>query len=109
MTAHERLPELLDDVAKIAPRMRDALRRDLCAKLKAMPIEARQKLRERLAASLPVKAKHCADSLCAAGDVYPMLASDADLAELVDSGAVVEHVLGATGGVRRSFLSLQTA
>merc|ERR1719464_2441755 len=106
MMDNERLKDILDDVAKLAPRMREALRRDLCAKLKGMPIEARQKLRERLTASLPLKTKSCVvDSLCAGGDVYPMLASSADLAELVDSGTIQEHIFEATGGVRRSFLS----
>jgi hypothetical protein len=98
------------DVEKTALRMTEALRRDFCGKVAALSCDARQKLHARLV-DLPSHKTHRSviDALGAGGVTYKHVAADAELAQFVDSGAAVVPMLEVTGGMRRSFLSLQTA
>lgn len=105
-----RFTALVADVEKTALRTTEALRRDFCAKVAALSCDARQKLHARLI-ELPSHKAHLSviDALCAGGVTYKHVVADAELAQFVDSGAAVVPMLEITGGMRRSFLSLQTA
>lgn len=107
MEEDERFKELVDDVIKNALIMKIALRRDVCAKCSAMPSDAKRELHKRLVSFLPSNTRRCADALCLGGITNESLDSDPELAQLVDSGTLVEPMLEVTGGMRRSFLSLQ--
>jgi len=103
-----RLKELLGDVARIAPQMRSALRHDICAKLNAMAGEAREQLRQQLAAKLPRSKQHVIDVLCSGSLAEEHVTADAEMMDFVDSGAIFEPLSAVIGGLRQSYLSLQT-
>jgi len=110
MTETPCFAELVENMEKIASRMTEALRRDFCAKLASLPVEARARFRERLIALYALKvSRRTIDALCATVVSYPGLLADAEALNFVDSGAAVEPLLEVAGNMRRSFLSLQTA
>jgi len=106
-----RFQDLLADVSTVASEMKPALREDLCAKITSLPSDARQQLCTQLKAHFPNAPHKAIDSLCS-GKITPEhlnSAGDAELVDLVDSGAVIEPLLEVTGGMRKSFVSLNTA
>lgn len=108
--AELRFKELVADLRRLGPKMRAALREDFCGKLASLPEVALARLRERLMATLPGSVSRSAiGALCSGSVAVASLADDKELAELLDSGLAVEHLLAVTGGMRQSFVSLQTA
>mmetsp|Transcript_20251 Transcript_20251/g.57559 ORF Transcript_20251/g.57559 Transcript_20251/m.57559 type:complete len:1130 (+) Transcript_20251:100-3489(+) len=105
-----RLQELRKDIASIAPRMRLALREDFCAKLGALDDLERVQLHTRLVRTLPEHVpRQAISTLCGGGITVDMLATDLEVAALVDSGVAIESLLAVAGQLRQSFLSLQSA
>lgn len=104
-----RLQEVANDVLRIAPRMKHALREDFCAKLGALDaktrVEAHAKMSATLGASSSQRALH---ALCfndiTAGD----LSADAELAALVDTGVAVGPLMASMGRTRQSYLSMSS-
>jgi hypothetical protein len=90
--------------------MRKALRQDFCDKLSALSEEARKQLHVLLERSAPLKISRDLIATLCSGDISAVsLDTNADLAELVDSGFAVEPLLKLSGHMRQSYLSLQTA
>jgi len=106
-----RFQELLADVSVVASKMKQALREDLCAKIASLPEDTRQKLCTRLKAEIRDAPHTAIESLCSSNMRAEQLCSsdNAVLADLVDGGAIYEPLMEATGGMRRSFVSLNTA
>mmetsp|Transcript_69324 Transcript_69324/g.130776 ORF Transcript_69324/g.130776 Transcript_69324/m.130776 type:complete len:693 (+) Transcript_69324:45-2123(+) len=103
--------DLVANLKTVASRMREALLRDFCAKLSTLSGEARDELRKRLAAVVDVKKvpSRVVDEMCSPGITYKSLIGDAELAAYVDTGVAAEALFEVTGGLRRSFVTLQTA
>jgi len=105
----QRLQELLHDVARLAPAMRRALHEDFCAKLAMLSEGARKHLRSMIESNAPPSvSRHLIATLCSGDVTAERLDDDKDLAELLDSGLVIEPLCQVTGSKRQSYLSLQT-
>jgi hypothetical protein len=106
-----RFQELLADVSIVASKMKQALREDLCAKISSLPSDVRQQLSTRLKHDLRSAPHSAIENLCSGKVFSKQLDSmhHAEVKDLVDSGAVIEPLLEVTGGMRRSFVSLNTA
>eukprot|EP00930_Biecheleria_cincta_P055671 TRINITY_DN41970_c0_g1_i1.p1 TRINITY_DN41970_c0_g1~~TRINITY_DN41970_c0_g1_i1.p1 ORF type:complete len:1146 (-),score=258.09 TRINITY_DN41970_c0_g1_i1:213-3650(-) len=105
----QRLQELLHDVARLAPAMRQALREDFCTKLAMLSEGARNQLRSMLESNAPpIVSRHLIATLCSGDVTADKLDADKDLAGLVDSGLAIESLCRVTGNKRQSYLSLQT-
>lgn len=101
--------DVLSDLQRVAPRMRAALREDLCAKLAALDPEARQRLRQRLSTRLPTASRASLDALCSGACGAAEAAGGPELAALASSAEVVRQLSECVGGACRSFVSLQSA
>ncbi|CAE8620147.1 unnamed protein product, partial [Polarella glacialis] len=91
LDSRQRLQEVLDDLTRIAPKMKLALRKDVCNKLATLTDDVRARLSARLEAQQrwpPVSIR----ALCS-GE----LDSELELAELLDSGEVFEALAGELG------------
>lgn len=107
----QRFQELVGDLSTIASKMKQALREDLFAKLDSLPSDAKQQLCRRLKAEIHKVPGKAIDQLCFGKIGTKQLDSigNEKVADLVDSGAIIEPMLELTGGMRRSFVSLNTA
>jgi hypothetical protein len=109
--SQERFQELLTDLSIVAPKMKQALRQDLCAKVHCLPSEMQQQLCNRLKdenSNVPATA---IEDLCSGkiGEKQLDLVGNERLADLLDSGKIIEPLLELTGAMRKSFVSLNTA
>jgi hypothetical protein len=104
-----RLQELLADVSTVASKMKRTLREDVLAKIALLPKDSQQQLCTRLISEAHNVPREAIENLCSGEVNAEQLCSYTELAELVDGGAVFEPLLEVTGGMRRSFLSLNTA
>eukprot|EP00928_Gymnodinium_smaydae_P074576 TRINITY_DN57607_c0_g1_i1.p1 TRINITY_DN57607_c0_g1~~TRINITY_DN57607_c0_g1_i1.p1 ORF type:complete len:694 (-),score=58.21 TRINITY_DN57607_c0_g1_i1:284-2365(-) len=100
--------ELIANLKSVTSRMREALRRDFCAKLSTLSADARNELRTRLVADKKVPGR-IVDAICSPAMTYSHLIDDEELAKYVDAGSAVEPLLEITGSLRRSFVTLLTA
>lgn len=106
----DRVCEMSSDLARIAPKMKQALREDFCGKLATLEDDGRARLRERLCALLPGSVQcEAIHRLCSGSVTMKALDDDMQLAKLVDSGIVVESLMTVTNNMRQSYISLYTA
>ncbi|CAE8595094.1 unnamed protein product, partial [Polarella glacialis] len=95
LDSRQRLQEVLDDLTRIAPKMKLALRKDVCNKLATLTDDVRARLSARLEAQQrwpPVSIR----ALCS-GELDSELELEVELAELLDSGEVFEALAGELG------------
>jgi len=105
----QRLTEIKSNLAKIAPKMMQALRQDFCNNVAVLSKEMLAQLQSQLMATLPSSKHGAIRALCSSTFNLAALNKDQALRELVDSGAAVETFLAVTGRTRQSYLSLYSA
>eukprot|EP00746_Dinoflagellata_sp_MGD_P000261 gnl/MRDRNA2_/MRDRNA2_100464_c0_seq1.p1 gnl/MRDRNA2_/MRDRNA2_100464_c0~~gnl/MRDRNA2_/MRDRNA2_100464_c0_seq1.p1 ORF type:complete len:1140 (+),score=257.13 gnl/MRDRNA2_/MRDRNA2_100464_c0_seq1:110-3529(+) len=109
--SQQRFQELSADLSIVASKMKQALRQDLCAKINFLLPEMQQQLCLRVKEENRHVAEDAIEDLCFGRISDKQLNSSGNekLAHLVDSGTIVEPLLELTGGMRKSFVSLNTA
>merc|ERR1719453_229390 len=105
----QRLAEIKSNLAKIAPKMKHALRQDFCNSIAGLSKEMLAQLQSQLMATLPSSKHGAIRALCSSTFNLAALDKDQALGELVDSGAAVDTFLAVTGRTRQSYLSLYSA